>query len=146
MYAKVLKKLTKYLYYDKITLGDKMKDCIFCKIGNNETESYKLYENDKVIVFMDINPNSNGHMLVVPKKHITDFTEMDNETLASINEVTKKMAKLIEEKLKPDGIQLIVNYGFLQIVKHYHLHIVPIYKEKQKINDIRETYEKLMSD
>ena len=64
-------------------------NCIFCKIIEGSINSYKLYEDDKIIIFMDINPNTNGHMLVVPKKHIIDFTEMDNETIQSINNGAK---------------------------------------------------------
>ena len=146
MYAKVLKKLTKYLAYDKIRLGDEMKDCIFCKIVNKDAESYEVYNDDKVMVFMDLNPDSNGHMLIVPKKHITDFTEMDNETLCAINDVAQKMHKLIMEKLHPEGIRMLVNYGFLQVVKHYHLHMIPVYKNKQEIKNIKEIYEKLINN
>lgn len=115
-------------------------NCIFCKIANKEAEAKKLYENEKIIVFMDLNPNTNGHMLVVPKKHITDFTEMDNDTIGAINEVAKEMHKLIMNKLNPDGIRLVVNYGELQVVKHYHLHLIPFYKEKQPIKNIDEIY------
>ena len=121
-------------------------DCIFCKIANNEAQSRKLYEDEFVIVFMDLNPDTNGHMLVVPKKHITDFTEMDNETLGKINDVAKKMHKLIMEKLKPDGIRMLVNYGFIQIVKHYHLHLIPVYKKNEPIKNIDEVYNTLMSE
>ena len=77
-----------------------MNNCIFCKIINKEITSNIVYEDEFIIVFMDLNPDSNGHMLIVPKKHITDFTEMDNETLSHINEVAKKMHKLVMEKLK----------------------------------------------
>jgi len=115
-------------------------NCIFCKIANNEAEAKKLYENEKIVVFMDLNPNTNGHMLVVPKKHITDFTEMDNDTVTAINDATKKMHKLIMNKLNPDGIKLVVNYGELQVVKHYHLHLIPFYKEKQSIKNVEEIY------
>lgn len=121
-------------------------NCIFCKIANNEADSKKIYENDKIVVFMDLNPNTNGHMLVVPKKHITDFTEMDNETIAAINEGAKKMHKLITEKLHPDGIKLVVNYGELQVVKHYHLHLIPFYKNKQSIKNIDAIYNILISE
>lgn len=121
-------------------------NCIFCKIANNEAKSNKLYEDEKIIIFMDLNPDSNGHMLVVPKKHITDFTEMDNDTLSAINDGAKKMHKLIMDKLNPEGIRLVVNYGFIQVVKHYHLHLIPVYKEKQPIKDINEIYNILMSE
>lgn len=113
-------------------------DCIFCKIINNEAKCYKIYENELVIVFLDLEPTSNGHMLIVPKKHITDFTEMDNETLCAINDVVKKMQQLVLKKLKPDGIRLIVNYGMLQVVKHYHLHLIPVYKNNHKKIDLEE--------
>lgn len=115
-------------------------NCIFCKIIEGTIPSYKLYENNSIIVFMDINPNANGHMLVIPKKHITDFTEMDNDTIQSINEGAKLMHKLIMDKLNPDGIKLVVNYGELQEVKHYHLHLIPYYKSKQDKKTIEEIY------
>ena len=120
-------------------------DCIFCKIASNEANSRKLYEDDKIIVFMDLNPESNGHMLVVPKKHITDFTEMDDETIVAINNGAQKMHKLIMDKLNPDGIRLVVNYGILQVVKHYHLHLIPFYKNKQPIKNIDEVFNSLIS-
>lgn len=115
-------------------------NCIFCKIAEGTANSYKLYENEKIIVFMDLNPNSNGHMLVVPKKHITDFTEIDNDTLGIINDIAKKMHTIIMEKLNPEGIRLVVNYGELQMVKHYHLHLIPFYKTKQPIKEVEDIY------
>lgn len=121
-------------------------NCIFCNIAEGTANSYKLYENEKVIVFMDLNPNSNGHMLVVPKQHITDFTEMDNETLGNINDTAKKMHTLIMKKLNPEGIRLVVNYGELQVVKHYHLHLIPYYKSKQPLKNIEEVYNTLKGE
>lgn len=121
-------------------------NCIFCKIIEGTIPSYKLYEDDKIIIFMDINPNTNGHMLVIPKKHIIDFTEMDNETIQSINDGAKIMHKLIMDKLNPDGIRLVVNYGELQEVKHYHLHLIPYYKNKQEKRSVEEIYNILKGD
>ena len=121
-------------------------NCIFCKIIEGTINSYKLYENDFIIIFMDINPNTNGHMLIIPKKHITDFTEMDNETLGSINYGAKLMQKLIMEKLNADGIKLVVNYGELQEVKHYHLHLIPYYKNKQTKKTVDEIYNILKAE
>ena len=74
-------------------------DCIFCKIINGEVPCNKIYEDDKVIVFMDANPNVDGHSLVVPKKHYTDFTELDDEIILHMNKVKKEMTKLLMEKL-----------------------------------------------
>ena len=67
-----------------------MKDCIFCKIINGEISTGKVYEDDYVLVFLDTDPHQNGHMLIVPKKHYTDFTELDDEILCHINLIAKK--------------------------------------------------------
>ena len=120
-----------------------MKDCIFCKIINKEIDSKTIYEDDEVIVILDVNPDSNGHMLVIPKKHYVDFTEIDNDMLIKINVVANNMKNLIYDKLGADGIKLVNNYGIEQVVKHYHLHIIPIYKEDE-ILTIEEVYERLI--
>lgn len=120
-----------------------MSDCLFCKIINKEIKSKTVYEDDDIKVFMDANPDANGHMLVVPKKHINDFTELDDETAVSINNVVKKMEKIITSKLKPDGIRLINNYGCYQMIKHYHLHIIPCYEPMQPLVDIDIIFDKL---
>ena len=70
-------------------------DCLFCKITSGEIPSKTIYENEHVKAIMDINPTSNGHILIIPKKHVTDFTEMDNVTLGHINDA----AKIVKEKL-----------------------------------------------
>lgn len=121
-----------------------MKDCLFCKILNGDIPSKKVYEDNIVSVIMDVNPNSNGHMLIIPKKHFTDFTEIDNETLVHINDVSKKMKDLIYTRLNANGIKIVVNYGICQEIKHYHMHLIPVYDKKQNIIDIEETYKKLI--
>lgn len=121
----------------------KLKDCVFCKIINGSIPSKKIYEDESVIVILDIEPTSNGHMLVIPKKHYVDFTELDDNMLIKINSVAKKMKELIYEKLNADGIRIVNNYGLQQVVKHYHLHIIPVYKRKQKLLNIDEIFEKL---
>ena len=122
-----------------------MKDCIFCKIINGEIPPKKLYEDDLLIVIMDINPDVNGHMLIIPKKHYTDFTELDNDILIHINEIANKMKDLIYSKLNADGLRIINNYGIYQIVKHYHLHLLPAYEKKQDLISIDDIYNKLMN-
>ena len=120
-----------------------MKDCIFCKILNGEISTRKVFEDELVIVIMDIDPSSNGHMLVIPKKHYVDFTELDDEILLHINKIAKDMTKLIYERLNADGVRLVNNLGLYQVVKHYHLHVIPAYKEKQELVDIDIIYDKL---
>ena len=127
-------------------------DCIFCKIINGEIPCLKVYEDEIVLAFLDINPDCDGHTLIIPKKHFTDLDDIDSETLTRINLAAKKIKKLLEEKLSCEGISLLQNNGFVQEVKHYHLHLKPYYKDKKAIemikhdefiNDPKEIYEKL---
>ena len=74
-------------------------DCIFCKIINGDIPCFKIYEDELVLAFLDINPDSDGHTLIIPKKHFRDLEDIDLETLARINEVSKKLKNLLE-KLK----------------------------------------------
>lgn len=116
-----------------------MNDCIFCKIMKGEINSYTVYEDDLVKVFLDVNPEENGHMLIVPKMHISDFLELDDNLIIHINKVAKEMSNLAYNKLKCDGIRLITNHGICQEVKHFHLHVIPIYKVENSIDDLEKT-------
>lgn len=119
-----------------------MEDCLFCKIANKDIPSKIVYEDDVVLSYLDINPMSPGHLLIIPKKHYTCLDDIDMDTLSHIMEVSKKLKKLIDERLKPDGLKLVQNNGDLQEVKHYHLHLIPHYKKENKLS-IDEVYEKL---
>lgn len=127
-------------------------DCIFCKIANGEIPSFKIYEDDIVYSFLDINPDSDGHTLIIPKKHFKDLDDIDLETLNHINKVSKQIKKELENKLNCVGISLLQNNGSVQEVKHYHLHLKPCYegiktielvKYPENINDVSEIYQKL---
>ena len=117
-------------------------DCIFCKIIKGEIPSYKVYEDEKVLVFLDINPNSPGHTLIVPKEHTTDLMSISSETLSYIMEKAKEIANLIVNRLDADGFTLLQNNGIAQDVKHFHLHIIPRYK-KNKDMDVKLVHEKI---
>ncbi|MBP3461289.1 MAG: HIT domain-containing protein [Bacilli bacterium] len=119
-------------------------ECIFCKIINGEIPSYKIYEDDLVFCFLDINPDSNGHTLIIPKKHYKDLDDIDIDTLNHIMKVSKKIKKLLENKLNIDGLTLIQNNGEVQEVKHYHLHLKPFYKNIKDIDDVKNIYEILI--
>ncbi len=119
-------------------------DCLFCKIVKGEASSKTLFEDSVVKVIMDVYPNSNGHVLILPKKHITDFEEMDGETLAHMHMIAKMTKKWLYDALNPDGLVLTVNYGIAQQVKHYHLHLIPVYKDKEKLIAVDEVYQKIM--
>ena len=105
-------------------------DCLFCKIVNGDIPSYKIYEDDKVIAFLDIHPRNNGHTLLIPKKHYTDFSELDDEILLHLHKITKNIVNVLREKLGSTGFCINTNYLDTQEIKHFHLHIVPSGQEK----------------
>ena len=116
-----------------------MDNCIFCKIINGEIPSYTIFEDDLIKIFLDINPSSNGHCLVIPKKHFVDINDIDSEYLNHIFSVVKEMLPILESKLNYDGISLCQNNGFVQDVKHFHLHLIPKYKNSKKLS-VEEVY------
>lgn len=123
-----------------------MENCLFCKIVNNEISSYTIYEDDIVKAFLDINPTSVGHTLIVPKSHYLDLDDIPLEVLNRIMEVSKKVKRLIQERLNPDGMTLVQNNGFVQEIKHYHLHLVPKYRGSSKKLSVSEVYDILRSE
>lgn len=112
-------------------------DCIFCKMVKGEIPVYKIYEDEKVLAFLDINPDSDGHTLIIPKEHFTDLDDIDLDTLTSINQASKKIKKLLEKKLGCIGLSLLQNNGCAQEVKHYHMHLKPYYKDKKSMEMIK---------
>ena len=112
-----------------------MKDCLFCKIIKGEISSYKVYEDDYTLAFLDINPEGLGHTLVIPKKHFDNYNDIDMKTIEHVNNAGKIVFNKIKDNLKPDGIRLVQNNGIIQDVLHYHLHIVPVYKDDRENKD-----------
>ena len=102
-------------------------DCIFCAIAEGEIPSFKVYEDELVLAYLDINPFSKGHTLVIPKKHSAGLLDTDDETLAIIIARVKKVASHLKEKLGCDGFNIVQNNGEAagQTVRHVHFHIVP---------------------
>lgn len=117
-------------------------DCIFCKIINNQIPSYKIYEDDNILVILDINPKSNGHMLVIPKKHYKDMLEIDEDIINNMHKAILQMHKLLVDKLNIDGLTIVQNNGLGQDIKHYHIHLVPTYNNKVDMS-IEEVFDKL---
>lgn len=121
-----------------------MDDCLFCKIVNGDVPSKKIYEDDLVIGILDLYPNGEGHTLIIPKKHYTDYKELPDELVLHINKVMKKLADKLEEKLHKNSTTFIVNYMDAQVIKHFHQHIIPGYN--QKINKSQDEVYKLMTE
>lgn len=128
-------------------------DCLFCKITSGEIPSETVYEDDIVRVFLDINPVSNGHLLVVPKKHFENALDIDDETLLHIRRITLKMYDLLKEKLSADGLTLCQNNNYGQAIKHYHLHLIPRYEnddtefkpDRSKLADVKDVFNQLLN-
>lgn len=108
-----------------------MEDCIFCKIVNNEIPSNKIYEDDLVLAFLDINPMSKGHTLIIPKKHFKDVFEIEENYLERIILVAKKISKKMKDSIGADGVNFYHASGIHaeQSVFHFHLHVVPRRKD-----------------
>lgn len=112
-------------------------DCIFCKIIGGEIPCMKVYEDDLVLAYLDINPDSDGHTLIIPKNHYKDINDIPSDVLLRVYETAKKIMKTLEEKLGCNGFSLLQNNGDIQEVKHYHLHIKPYYNDKKSIEIIK---------
>jgi len=110
-----------------------MEDCIFCKIVKGEIPCYKVYEDDKVFAFLDINPLSEGHTLVLSKEHYVNVLDVPEDIYAHMGRIVKRIAKKIDEKYKPEGILINQNNGRRagQEIDHIHVHIKPIYEDTE---------------
>ena len=120
-------------------------DCIFCKIINGDIPSYTVYENDYVKCFLDVNPISMGHTLIIPKKHFKDAYDITEEYISEIHKASNIIVELLDSKLKPNGSRLVQNNGNLQEVKHYHLHIIPNYISKEDNKSVEKIFNILMN-
>lgn len=113
------------------------KNCIFCKIVDGEIPSKTIYTDDLFHVFLDVSPATKGHILIVTKEHFNDLYELPEEIAKEVMVLAKKMANLLKENLKCEGVNIIQNNGLCagQTVFHYHLHIIPRFiKDGQKIS------------
>lgn len=101
-----------------------MAQSIFTKIINGEIPSYKIYEDEQVFAFLDINPINPGHTLLVPKTEVDHLWDLDDDTYDALMAAAKKLAKHMRAKLDAPRIGLVVE-GFA--VAHAHLHLIPVY-------------------
>ena len=117
---------------------------IFCKIISGDIPSKCLYQDDIVMVVMDVNPSTNGHSLIIPRKHYKDIYDIDNDTLLHIFDVARDISNKITKRLGCDGVSFCQNNGIAQEVKHFHLHIIPKYKDNVKLENVDDIYDKIM--
>lgn len=109
-----------------------MKNCIFCKIARHEIPKEFLYEDDDIMVFPDINPAKEIHLLVVPKKHVEDFMKVtDPKLMAKIIDRIQKVIK--SEGLTNKGFKVFLNGGGAQIIDHLHIHVTGPWGKQEKV-------------
>ena len=112
-----------------------MDDCIFCQIVRGEIPCFKVLENDRVLAFEDINPISEGHTLIIPKKHASNIWEISADDLVAIHLASRKIAQALRKVLRQEGIALLQlnGRGVNQEVLHYHLHLMPRLEGKPEL-------------
>ena len=106
-------------------------DCIFCKIVAGEVPATKIDEDERTLVFMDINPATKGHALVIPREHAADLGEVPAEDLAACAAMAQRIAVRQRERLAADGVNLLNAFGAAawQTIFHFHVHVIPRYDD-----------------
>jgi histidine triad (HIT) family protein len=106
-------------------------DCIFCKIIAGELPGQIVEEDERTIAFMDINPATRGHLLVIPRAHARNLLEISSEDLGATIATAQRMAQRVNQRLEPAGINLINSCGSAawQTVFHFHVHVIPRYED-----------------
>jgi histidine triad (HIT) family protein len=106
-------------------------DCIFCKIVTGEMPATIVDEDDRTIAFMDINPATRGHALVIPRAHSADLLSVDGEDLTAVALAARRLAERAKERLRADGVNLVNSCGAVawQSVFHFHVHVIPRYED-----------------
>jgi histidine triad (HIT) family protein len=107
-----------------------MADCLFCKIGSHEIAAEIVYEDEKTMAFLDVQPRSPGHTMVIPKIHRETILDLKDEELGPVFLTVKKVADILKSALKTDGFTIGINHGRVsgQVVEHLHIHLIPRFK------------------
>jgi histidine triad (HIT) family protein len=108
----------------------RVKDCIFCRIVDKKTAAVILWEDKDILSIMDLYPAANGHVLILPKRHIENLYSLPTDLGCRIMETAIKIANAIKVTLTPEGLNLVQANGNIagQTIPHFHMHIVPRYK------------------
>jgi histidine triad (HIT) family protein len=122
--------------------------CAFCKIVRNEAPANPVYEDDKVIAFLSIQPINIGHTLVVPKKHYNNIYEMPEEEVAHLYKIVKKVAYAVKNAVSADGIRIVQNNGEAagQVIFHLHVHIIPMNKDRLWVHHLENRDAEALKD
>jgi histidine triad (HIT) family protein len=108
-----------------------MTDCVFCKIVSGEIPSSKVYDDDKIIAFMDAGQVNPGHVIVAIKKHVPNIYDLHTDLAAAVFQAATKIAKAVKKSMQPAGMTLLQaneKEGW-QTVEHFHIHVLPRHPE-----------------
>lgn len=121
----------------------KEENCIFCKIIEGMIPSNTIYEDQEFKVILDVNPASKGHALILPKKHYSDIYDIEEQVAARVMMLAKKLASHMTDVLNCDGLNILQNNHEIagQTVFHYHMHLIPRYKNAKNGDILRWTTE-----
>jgi histidine triad (HIT) family protein len=111
-------------------MSDRDPDCLFCKIVAGEIPSQRVDEDERTVAFMDINPATRGHALVIPRRHVANLLEIEADDLEATIAAAQRLARAVSERLGADGVNLINSCGSSawQTVFHFHVHVIPRYE------------------
>ncbi|HEX6206999.1 MAG TPA: HIT family protein [Actinomycetota bacterium] len=103
--------------------------CVFCRIVSRDAPSLTIYEDEATMAFMDINPATDGHCLVIPKRHAPDVWTLPEEDGVAVWRSVRRLAAAVRDALRADGLNILQSNGraALQTVFHYHVHVIPRY-------------------
>jgi histidine triad (HIT) family protein len=101
--------------------------CIFCKIIEKESSAYRVYEDDMTLAFLDIHPISDGHTLIIPKKHVTRLEDLSEDFNQALFKTLRKIIKPIQKAMRVPALNIVINNGREagQIIPHVHIHVIP---------------------
>ena len=125
------------------TQGPTPSECIFCKIATGKAPSFKVYEDDNYVAFLDAFPFSKGHTLVCPKKHGETMWDMEEEEIGGLFRTASRVSRAVVAAVDADGFRLVQNNGEAanQAVAHVHVHVIPVNMEDKGRFGGRRRYE-----
>ena len=113
-------------------------DCVFCRIVAGDVPAHRVSEDERTVAFMDINPTSRGHVLVVPRAHAADLLDIGADDLAACMRTAQRIAGWQRTRLNADGVNLLQSTGRAasQVIFHFHVHVIPRYEADGILNPL----------
>jgi len=124
-----------------------MSNCLFCKIVNKDIKAEIIYEDESCVGFLDVNPHSMGHTVVIPKRHSENILDIDDKDLQNLCLAVKEVTIILQRVLSPAGFTIGINHGEIagQVIKHIHVHIIPKYEGDKGGSTIEEVKDLILN-